>query len=184
MQYPLVIEKDDEIPFVNCGMQIDFAIAMTNRYLSEKGVRSVGVRRLHYFIVSLPEQERKVPSVGKKTRPYVNTKDDYQRLSELLVEARISKRVASRKIVDEKNVALVAMPDRKDADTTWEVRTPDIPEIPDIDIDTMPTWDEWVDNIRCSPYTSRPVFNHQKYRIVVAIEKATAKEQIKATSTQ
>ena len=38
--------------------QLDFAVRMMKRYLAEKGVRTVGVRRLHYFIV--------IPS-GKRT---------------------------------------------------------------------------------------------------------------------
>jgi len=169
----------EEIPFVDEGFQIDFAIKMTNRYLLEKGVPKVGVRRLHYFIVSLPEPERMVPGRGKKPRPYVNTRNDYDRLSELLVDARIGRRIASKKIVDEKNVALIEMPVRLAANTTWEVSTLPIRELPDLDVDVMPDWDEWVDQINCRPHTSRPVFNNQDYHIVVAIEKATSKQQLK-----
>ena len=161
------------------GLQIDFAIKMMDLYLSEKGVASVGVRRLHYFIVSKPEAERMIPGRGGKPRPYQNTKSQFQRLSELLVQARIKKRADPNKIVDEKNTPLFPMPDRKGSETTWEVTAPRVDSLPDLDVDTLPDWDEWISDISIYPYVSKPVFNNQEYRIVVTIEKATSKAKLK-----
>ena len=64
--------------------QIDFAVHHLNRYLSEKGAEAVGVRRLHYNIVSQPEADRMIPTKGGGVRLYENTLADYNRLVELI----------------------------------------------------------------------------------------------------
>jgi hypothetical protein len=158
--------------------QLDFAVRMLKRYLAEKNVRTVGVRRLHYFIVSLPENERIMPG-RSGSRPYQNTKTQYQGLSDLLVDARRKLRVESGQIIDEKNIALIPMPDRESAETTWEISTFSAPPLPDLYSDVMHEWSTWLRNFKYTPYVSHPVFNNQKYRVVVCIEKATSKSALK-----
>ncbi len=166
----------DGIP-IGGERQIDFAVRMHRRYLSEKGADSVGVRRLHYFIVSLPEHERMIP--GKMgPRPYTNNKNQYQGLSDLLVNARTRGMIPSHQIIDEKNTPLFEMPEREETNTTWEINTPFIRELPDLNIDLIPEWSEWIKGIRISPIVSHPKFVNQTYRIVVAIEKATSKTKL------
>ena len=111
-------------------------------------------------------------------RPYENTKTQYQGLSELLVEARRKQKVESHQIIDEKNIALIPMPDREEAQTTWSVSTFSAPSLPDLYADEMPEWSDWLRDFRYEPHVSRPVFNNQKYRVVVCIEKATSKSRL------
>lgn len=66
--------------------QLDWAIDMITQYLKDH--EPAGVRRFHYWIVSKPEEERMIPAkVG--VRLYENTRQEYQRLDQLLTKARI-----------------------------------------------------------------------------------------------
>ncbi|VUT26474.1 MAG: hypothetical protein MASP_01527 [Candidatus Methanolliviera sp. GoM_asphalt] len=81
--------------------QVDWAVQMITRYRTEKNVEKTGVRRLHYWIISQPKEERMIPTRGRgKFRPFLPK--DYNRLSELLVDARIDGLIPFDWIVDEK----------------------------------------------------------------------------------
>ena len=160
--------------------QIDFAVRMVKRYLSEKGAESVGVRRLHYYIVSLPESERMIR--GKKRgeiRPYFNSKNEYIHLSELLVEARTKGLIDPSWIIDEKNTPLIEMPQREEIFTGWGIETADIERLPELVTDEFPEWSEWLNRVCFYPTVYPSKFTHQSHRIVVAIEKATSKTRLR-----
>ncbi|MCX6696137.1 MAG: hypothetical protein NTV84_00950, partial [Methanoregula sp.] len=158
---------------------IDFAVRMLNRYLNEKSKDSVGVRRLHYYIVSLPERDRVMAGKKKGTvRLYQNTPQEYQNLSSLLVDARMKGLVQPDQVIDEKNVPLFEMPDREESDTTWEITTPQIRQLPDLLTEPFPDFPTWLNQFRFEPIVSVPRFVNQTHRIVVGIEKATSKDQL------
>lgn len=158
--------------------QREWAISMLKRYLKEKNADSVGIRRLHYFIVSLPEEERMMPAKGGM-RPYENTLKDYKNLSKLLTDARINGEIPFEWIIDEKNEPIIEMPARRDLtaylDYNYELKG----YIPYIEgIEKMEEWDDFIDTIEFDVKVTPPRFKHQTHRIVVAIEKATARDKL------
>jgi hypothetical protein len=161
--------------------QIEFASAMITRYLVEKCVPSVGVRRLHYWIVSLPEDQRMVPGRGKDTiRIYQNVKNDYQRLSGLLVDARIKGMIPWDAMQDDKNDDPVFMPDRVPAQPAayindWNEYEPIRIEFPE----SFPDFNTYLSEINIEPAPIAPRFVSQSHRLVVVIEKATSRDQLK-----
>lgn len=157
--------------------QLDFAICKMQEYFSLKGVDCVGVRRLHYFIVSLPEHERQIPGRGKKVRLYQNTPNDYKNLSTLLVDARTTGLIPSDSIIDEKNAEAEYMPARQECQTGLYYEMPDLGFMQDNPIELLPPLEEL--GIRINPYIQKPAFNNQTHRIVVVIEKATSKDKLK-----
>lgn len=158
--------------------QIDFAVRMITQYRQIKQKYDVGVRRLHYYIVSLPEVDRVLPSKGDRTTIYENNTYWFGRLSGHLVRARIEGLIPWDWVIDEKNGPLIPMPDRAPATTTWDVDVPDIQLLPELEIDQLPEWKDWLENITIDSNVSGPVFNNQNYRVVVAIEKATSRSDL------
>lgn len=161
--------------------QIHFATKMAIRYLSEKSASAVGVRRLHYWIVSLPEHERQIPGKRKgEVRTYQNVKNDYQRLSDLLVNARIQGLVPWEAIQDDKNGDPIYMPDRVQAEPAASLY--DRNEYKSIAIavpDTLPDFRQYLSGICIESDHIHPRFVHQSHRLVVVIEKATSKDRLK-----
>jgi hypothetical protein len=153
-----------------------------NRYLREKGAEAVGVRRLHYNIVSQPEDGRMIPTKGGGVRLYENTLADYNRLVELIANARVRDLIPFSSIVDEKNDGARFMPARSDFGGWIEPVLPDAGALPDLQtVDEMPAWREFVDGIEFRPFVETvPTFAHQPRRIVVAIEKATSRDRLEA----
>ena len=160
--------------------QIDFAVHHLNRYLREKGADAVGVRRLHYNIVSQPEADRMIPTKGGGVRLYENTLADYNRLVELVANARVRDLIPFSSIVDEKNDGARFMPARADFSGWIEPVLPYTGALPDLQtVDEMPAWREFVDAIEFRPFVETvPTFAHQPRRIVVAIEKATSRDRL------
>jgi len=160
--------------------QIDFAVAMHTRYLKEKDKSAVGIRRLHYFVVSLPQAERMMP--GKNgSRLYENTLTGYQRLSGLLVEARIRGMIPWDSIIDEKNLPPVFMPDREEAYSLCIIGADRFTPIEPIS-NTMPmlSFEDFAASVKLDGRVSGPHFTNQGHRIVVAIEKGTSQDRLTA----
>ncbi|MFA7120608.1 MAG: hypothetical protein WC277_03965 [Bacilli bacterium] len=150
---------------------------MLHRYLDEKCRATVGVRRLHYWIVSLPEDERQIPSVKEAVATYQNTKYWYQRLSELLVNARLKELVSSDAIIDEKNGEPIYMPPREEGKYGIKPLVPEFGYLPSLDGgEEMPGFDDL--EIRFRPESEEPKFQSQTHRIVVVIEKATSEQAL------
>jgi hypothetical protein len=153
-----------------------FAVRMHQRYLQVKNKSSVGVRRLHYFIIGLPESERMVfIRNGQGKRPYDNTLIEYHTLSQALVKARYEGLIPWDSVIDEKNPDVVFMPDRVEAKTTVSVTLPDLGTC---DLKEMPSWDEFSIGISTDASFSPSEFVCQTHRIVVVCEKATSTEEI------
>lgn len=163
------------------GKQIDWAAAVLFRYLMEKEVASVGVRRLHYWIVSLPEDQRLIPGKGKgNVRIYQNVKNDYHRLSGLLVDARIRGLIPWDSIQDDKNDTPVYMPDRiEPKPAAWILNNNGFEPI-SIDLpQPLPDFKTYLSEIFIKPDPVRPRFVNQSHRLVVVIEKATSRDRLK-----
>jgi len=162
--------------------QIDFAVSHLYRYLREKGADAVGVRRLHYNIVSQPEADRMIPTKGGGVRLYENALADYNRLVQLIADARVRELIPFSSIVDEKNDGARFMPARSDFDGWIEPVLPGAGALPDLQtVGEMPTWREFVEGIEFYPHVDAvPAFAHQPRRIVVAIEKATSRGPLEA----
>jgi len=157
--------------------RVEWAANMVKRYLMEKNVSAVGVRRLHYYIVSLPENERIMP--GRNPRPYQNTLNDYKKLSEYLTQARIEGLIPWSWIIDEKNEPLIEAPPPRDltAYIDYEIGK-DLGYIPYLEyVEEIPEWEEFIESIDFKAKVRPPRFKHQTHRIVVAVEKATARER-------
>ena len=160
--------------------QIDFAVRMIKRYLSEKNRPFTGIRRLHYFIVTLPQEERMLPSKGDVKTLYGNTLYWFGQSSKHLVDARLRGIIPWDWVIDEKNEDLIPIPDRKPAETFWNITAPEIRPLPSFEVDNLPEWNDWLNDINIDYNVSRPVFNNQKYRVVVAIEKATSRSELES----
>lgn len=160
--------------------QEDFAIYMLNKYLREKGAGCVGIRRLHYSIVSLRESERQIPSRGSSTRAYENTLNEYKNLSRLLTDARVANRVDFETIIDEKNDKILSMPPREELSYSLNHNIDDIENgyIPYLHSDYMLDFNEFLNKINVEYYLSGPEFQHQTHRIAVVIEKATSRYEL------
>jgi hypothetical protein len=173
-----VLEPEVSEPEDTC--QMDFAIRMLIRHRTEKQLPTVSPRRLHYFIVSAIQPEEWVlPSSQGKTTVYENTLYWSNRLSSLLVEARILGLVPWDWISDEKNEPLIPMQDRQSVSTYWDITPAFISNLPELDaIDVLPDWNEWLNGIDIDYTVTHPMFNNQDFRVVVAIEKATSRNDL------
>jgi len=164
--------------------QIDWAVQMLKRYLDEKKADSVGIRRLHYYIVSLPESDRMMPS-KKGFRPYENVLADYKKLSELLTQARIEGLIPFELIIDEKNLPIIKMPARKRGSWYLDYEHDSSGYIPSLGfVEKMVAFDELVQSIDYKPVVEKPRFVNQTHHIVVAIEKATSKTKLERLCTK
>jgi len=164
--------------------QVDWAVEMVKRYLDEKKADSVGIRRLHYYIVSLPESERMMPA-KRGFRTYENTSQDYKKLSELLTQARIEGLVPFKWIIDEKNLPIIMMPTRKKGTWYLDYEYNSSGYIPFLKtVEEMAEFDELVQSIDYKPIVEKPRFIHQTHHIVVAIEKATSRTKLERLCTK
>jgi len=164
--------------------QKEWAISMLDRYLKEKNADSVGIRRLHYFIVSLPESERMMPA-KKGFRPYENTLQDYKKLSELLTQARIEGLVPFGWIIDEKNLPIIEMPARIKGSWYLDYEFDSSGYIPSLKfVEEMDDFDELIQSIDYKPVVKKPRFMYHTHHIVVAIEKATSKTKLERLCTR
>jgi len=156
--------------------QVEWAVKMFWRYINEEKPATPYLRGLHYFIVSLPREERQMPAKGGGTRTYENTKNDYKNLSRLIVEARIAGLIPFDMLEDLKN---------EEVYVTVKERTP--PKLKDILVDSggyfsihtdpMKDFEEFLEGIVAD--VAKPKFYSQKYRITLAIEKSKAKDRLK-----
>lgn len=161
--------------------QIGWAIRMVYKYLKEEDEPFVGTRRLHYWIIELPEEDRQIP--GKKDykpiiRTYVHTLNEYNNLSNILSEARKRGLLDPSLIIDEKNDDLIVnVIDRIKASVKHY----------DITLDTgtlcvyareMKIWEEFLDDVSIEPDIRDEKFNNQTHRHLVVIEKKTGKRKL------
>jgi hypothetical protein len=164
--------------------QVLWAVEMANKYLAEKRKNAVGIRRLHYFIVSLPESERQIPA-QKGLRTYDNSINDYKRLSALLVEGRISGLIGFDKIIDEKNDPIIDMPPRTPTTIEIQCHPPDLGYLPELTLASkIDEFDEYLEKAKCRSYYTMGHFKYQPHRICVAIEKATSRSQLERLCQQ
>lgn len=166
------------------GKQVEYAIKFLLRYRQERGERPVRVRGLHYFIVSLPESERRIPAKRNgEFRIYQNTLADYQNLSRLLVKVRTEELIPWDWIVDEKNELPQWMPERQHPDYFL---TPDIGDLHQFFLpalsDTLPQWNDFKISVQSEVLT--PNFSGHSHRVVLAIEKSTAYDDLKQLCQQ
>ncbi|MHA1229211.1 MAG: hypothetical protein ACTSRP_09105 [Candidatus Helarchaeota archaeon] len=157
--------------------QVNWAVEMLNRYLLEKGVSAVGVRRLHYYIVSLPESERMIPS-RSGVRVYENTLKDYKNLSRLLTKARINAKIPFSVIIDEKNESIIEMPARKSLSYSIDYYYDIGGYIPFERAEEIQDFKNLLSSIEFEVNVEKGRFSHQTHRIVVAIEKATSRDKL------
>jgi hypothetical protein len=163
--------------------QIDAFVRFHQRYLAEKNATAVGNRRLHYFIVSLPEAERMIPGRGTgASRLYSNSRADYNTLCRMIKNARIRGLIPFSSVIDEKNDPAIYMPARSNFSGWIEPVLPDIGSLPDLQtVYEMPEWPEFVEAIEFRPFVEKaPRFAYQPRRMVIAIEKATSRERLEA----
>jgi len=155
--------------------QKEWATKMANRYFKETGKSRVGERRLHYWIVSLPRNDRQMPSRGGK-RVYENTMREYKNLSRILTDARIDGLLPWNRIVDEKNKPLRRGVKHRSGAKVSDIDMESKGSV-HIFADEMYDWDKFKDSINIS--VSPGKFNHQSHRMLVVIEKATAERGLK-----
>lgn len=86
--------------------QIEWIKAQFDKYIAQEGSEDAYLRGFHYFIVSLPEDQRKIPS-PKGERLYANTLNEYKNLSRLVVNARLLGLIPFDQLNDMKNEDIV-----------------------------------------------------------------------------
>jgi hypothetical protein len=159
----------------------DYALQAIRVYRDEKGDRPVGLRRLHYWIVSKAERDRTVlrqRNINHKKvwnpEPYQNDKGWYDSLGSCYSNARLDGKIPTDWIIDEKNDDPIWMPDREDVSTdyTYQINTR-TGDAPDISYTPMPEWCDLLNGIEIGYQVNGGRFIHQKYRIAVFCEKAT-----------
>lgn len=138
----------------------------------------IWLRGLHYFIATLPEEQRQIPTV-RGTRLYLNTKHEYQYLSKSWVKAQLKGLIDSDLIWDNRNDFMIECWNRKKANVL------------DLDYQTssgyyysntvnmLKTFDEFKGSINIQPSFSSNVFSSQFYEMIVVTEKLTVKAIIK-----
>ena len=156
--------------------QVKWAVEMFWRYMKEEKPETPYLRGLHYFIVSLPEEERQIPAKGGGTRTYQNTKNEYKNLSRLIVEARIAGLIPFDILVDLKN---------EEVDITVKERRP--PKLRGVSVDSggyislsteyMKDFEKFIEDIAID--VAKPKFYSQKYRITLVIEKSKARDKLR-----
>lgn len=159
----------------------DYAMKAIRVYRNEKNHRSVGVRRLHYWIVSIDESGRitlRMRTVnGKRVwnpEPYQNNKTWYDALIGVFTDARLKGDIPFDWIIDEKNPDPIWMPGRSEIEFNYTYSMgADLGSLPRIDYSPMPEWNKFIDNISIDASVTGGKFISQKYRIAVFIEKAT-----------
>lgn len=127
-----------------------------------------------------------IPTKGGGVRLYENTSADYNRLVELVANARVRGLIPFSSIIDEKNGKPVFMPDRSEFVGYVAPVLPETGDLPDLQtVDEMPAWREFVEAVEFRPVVEAvPTFAHQPRRIVVAIEKATSRGRIEELCQQ
>lgn len=163
-------------------------VPMLQKYFQTTYYTVVGVRRFHYWLVSLPESERMIPGKstpgkgrGKKgdIRLYRNHQFDYIVCSESLMEARMMDEIPWECIQDDKNEDIfIPFEKPMPGKITIYSNIPDL-DIPNTDeMKLLPDFENTIDSNIFYHSVTDPKFNHQKYHLLVVIEKATAKDRL------
>ena len=165
----------------NSYTQRDFIVEKINQYLHEKGKTCVGPRRLHYWIVSLPEDKKQLPGQDG-LRTYLNDKDHYDMVCEKLKEARYRGEVPWEAVIDEKNPPMHEKPDTEAVRLAMHLyRSAEAQSLGELKVTIKPTceWDAIVDRYvpRCDVKPSR--FQNRTHWPVIAIEKPNAEAELR-----
>lgn len=170
------IENKNGNKFNSENKRLNWIVSMFNRYLAETGKENVWTRKLHYFIVSLPADQRKIPRWSGE-RVYENTPSDYKTLCDLLAEARIAGLIDPDKIIDQKNEPLLESPEERQADFNFICNVTNPGYLSEYCIsEEMPGFEVFFDKIETEAEYTNCQFAHQDYRIAVVTEKSSLKE--------
>lgn len=168
--------------------QIEFAAEMFKRALPAKGFHTDGpdgmrmvlwLRGLHYFIVSLPKNQRMMPAARGTTRPYSNTKAEYKKLSENWVKARIRGLIPENNVWDNRNSPIIEPEPRSKIGIDYTDISANSGKYYSQYISEPKTFSEFINNLSIDPQYAENRFSNQMYEIIVVTEKLTVKAVIK-----
>lgn len=154
--------------------QMDWAIKMFKAYLKAKNKEAGSIRKVHYWIVVLPEDQRQIPAnkTNSGYRLYINTKQEAGNFNRLLTDARLKGRISPALFIDRKNPKIRhAFQQRYKASIEGYDIELETGELLNITIKKMYTWEYFIDWMSISSNIQVEEFNNQSHRLVVAIEK-------------
>lgn len=168
--------------------QIEFAAEMFKRALPAKGFRTDGpdgmrmvlwLRGLHYFIVSLPKNQRMMPAARGTTRPYSNTKAEYKKLSENWVKARIRGLIPENNVWDNRNSPIIEPLPRSKIGIDYIDISANSDKYYGHYISQPWNFQDFISHLCINPTYLENRFSNQMYEIIVVTEKLTVKAVIK-----
>lgn len=164
--------------------QRTWIVSMLKRYFETTGKQCVGVRRFHYWLVSLPESQRMIPGKGRDSfRLYRNNRNDYQNIaSGHIADARMNDEIPFSCIIDEKNEEIFHSPPSIAGNISICINVPYVPDIAEISM--MPDFNDRNICDFIQQNVTRPNFTHQNYHLLIIIEKATAIDSLKRLSNK
>jgi len=133
---------------------------------------SVHPRRLHYFIVTLDEKIRQIPT-NSGVRLYENTLNEYKNLCSQVAEARVRSFIPYDWIEDHKNKEIRYSPEKVQTDYDFYHWFNISAETPELMGTKMRDWDRMLESIEIEYNLIESKFQHQDYYICVVIEKST-----------
>lgn len=136
------------------------------------------LRGLHYFIVTLPKEQRQMPT-RQGTRLYLNTKQEYKNLSAIWVKAQLKGLIDSDLIWDNRNDFMIEPRKRSKIsvlDLNYQTQSG---YYFNNTINMLKTFEEFKKSVNITPSFSSNRFSSQFYEIIVVTEKLTVKAIIK-----
>lgn len=137
--------------------------------------RVIWLRGLHYFIATLPKEQRQIPSVRGTRRLYLNAKQEYKNLSEIWVKAQLRGLIDSDLIWDNRNEFIIERRSRSKV----SILDLDYSTISgyyfSFEISMLKTFEEFTKSVKIKPSFSINRFTSQFYEMIVVTEKLTVK---------
>lgn len=138
----------------------------------------IWLRGLHYFIVTLPKDQRQIPT-KQGTRLYINTKQEYKNLSEIWVKAQLRGLIDSDLIWDNRNDFMIEPWQRSKIsvlDLDYQTRSG---YYFSMDVNMLKTFEKFKESVKIEPSFNSNNFSSQFYEMIVVTEKLTVKAIIK-----
>jgi hypothetical protein len=157
--------------------QMLFFKALLERYRAKYNNIKIHPRGFHYFIVTLPDAERQIPT-RTGTRLYENTHNEYKNLCAVLADARVYSFIPFEWIKDKRNDDIIAKPPMQKTTNSYEFEIPEMGSLPVLSCREMDDFNEFVNQTVINNETKPCHFTHQDYHITVVIEKSSFEDEI------
>jgi len=174
--------------------QLDFAVWLYEQYCIVNNEHAVGARRLFYFSNTIIDGEKLIPTNSPEKctfrdgelmyRPFALTSYNYQRLCNLLVDARLAGRVSWDGILDDKNDDPSPCLLRREGSggIAFSEFSPDgFPSLLEV---YEEGFGELLEEVHASALVTAPRFTNATHHLLVVFEKDTGSQRVKALCDQ